>query len=105
MHLLLVDVDEIVDVRIGWKSDTFNKINKKFSKSLGGKISKRSPPFKDEACCFSVIYGKMKKSLDLVAPSADVASMWVHGLNHLLTVIKGLQQGQRFERQVWRNEL
>ncbi|KAJ9575167.1 hypothetical protein L9F63_025880, partial [Diploptera punctata] len=89
-------VDDIVDIRKGWKTDTFNKIertvNKKKSKSPGRK------PIVDEAACFSVIYGRSKQSLDLVAPSAEVADLWVRGLRHLITVLHGLKQEERFER-------
>ena len=85
-----------MDVRKGWKTDTFNKIertvNKKKSKAPGRKS------LVDEEACFSVIHGRSKQSLDLVAPSADVADLWVRGLRHLITVLHGLKQEERFER-------
>lgn len=91
-----VVVDDIVDVRKGWKTDTFNKIgrsvNKKDEKSRGQK------PTLDEAVCFSVVHGRSKQSLDLVAPNAEVADLWVRGLRHLVTVMHGLKQEERFKR-------
>ncbi|XP_064205262.1 inactive phospholipase C-like protein 2 [Anguilla rostrata] len=38
-----------------------------------------------EDCAFSVIHGDGFETLDLVAPSADVASVWVTGLRYLLS--------------------
>jgi hypothetical protein len=89
-----MDVD--VDVRKGWKTDTFNKIertvNKKHQRSPGRK------PAVDEARCFSIVHGRNKQTLDLVAPNAELADVWVRGLSHLVTVLRGLQQEERFER-------
>jgi hypothetical protein len=92
-------VDDIVDVRKGWKTDTFNKIERTVSKK-----NKKSPgrkPAIDEAVCFSVVHGRNKQSLDLVAPNVEVADVWVRGLRHLITVLSGLQQEEKFERQVF----
>lgn len=89
-------VDDIVEVREGWKTDTFNKIERTVSKK-----HKKSPgrkPTIDEAVCFSVVHGRNKQSLDLVAPNAEVADIWVRGLHHLITVLSGLQQEERFEK-------
>ncbi|XP_021921017.1 1-phosphatidylinositol 4,5-bisphosphate phosphodiesterase eta-2-like isoform X2 [Zootermopsis nevadensis] len=89
-------IDDIVEVRKGWKTDTFNKIERTVRKK-----NMKSPDRKhviDEAACFSVIHGRSKQSLDLVAPNAEVADLWVQGLGHLITVLDGLQQEERFER-------
>ncbi|KAM9838901.1 inactive phospholipase C-like protein 2 [Aulostomus maculatus] len=37
-----------------------------------------------EDCAFSIIYGEMYESLDLVANSAEVANIWVTGLRYLM---------------------
>uniref|UniRef100_A0A3Q3KM49 Phosphoinositide phospholipase C n=1 Tax=Monopterus albus TaxID=43700 RepID=A0A3Q3KM49_MONAL len=37
-----------------------------------------------EDCAFSIIYGEMYESLDLVASSAEVANIWVTGLRYLM---------------------
>jgi hypothetical protein len=94
--LFTVLVDDVVDVRKGWKTDTFNKIERTVSKK-----HRRSPGRKatvDEARCFSIVHGRNKQSLDLVAPNAELADLWVRGLSHLVTVLNGLQQEERFER-------
>ena len=90
-----VVVDDIVDVRKGWKTDTFNKIGRRVDKKdrSGG-----LKPTLDEAVCFSVVHGRNKQSLDLVAPNAEVADLWVRGLRHLVTVLHGLKQEERFEK-------
>jgi hypothetical protein len=96
LFVFAVVVDDIVDVRKGWKTDTFNKIERTVSKKQG-----RSPgrkPAVDEARCFSIVHGRNKQSLDLVAPTAELADVWVRGLQHLVTVLHGLQQEERFER-------
>jgi inactive phospholipase C-like protein 2 len=91
-----VVVDDIVDVRKGWKTDTFNKIERRVSgKGIGSPGRK---PTLDEALCFSVVHGQNKQSLDLVAPNAEVADLWVRGLRHLVTVLHGLKQEERFEK-------
>jgi len=90
-----VVVDDIVDVRKGWKTDTFNKIERRVSKNV------RSPDQKstlDESMCFSVVHGRSRQSLDLVAPNAELADLWVRGLRHLVTVLRGLKQEERFEK-------
>jgi hypothetical protein len=93
-----VVVDDIVDVRKGWKTDTFNKIERRVSKKRIGAPGQK--PTLDESVCFSVVHGRSKHSLDLVAPNAEVANLWVRGLRHLVTVLHGMKQGERFERWV-----
>lgn len=53
-------------------------------------------PLVDEACCFSVVYGESRSSLDLVAGSPQVAAVWVRALRHVVTVLRGLNQEKRF---------
>jgi phosphatidylinositol phospholipase C delta len=94
-HNTEIVVDDIVDVRKGWKTDTFNKIERRVSKNV------RSPDQKstlDESMCFSVVHGRSRQSLDLVAPNAELADLWVRGLRHLVTVLRGLKQEERFEK-------
>ncbi|KAK7871352.1 hypothetical protein R5R35_006064 [Gryllus longicercus] len=93
---LRIVVDDIIDVRKGWKTDTFNKIEKKVERRRLKFPSQPSPV--DERCCFSIIYSSNKQSLDLVAPEPKIADMWVRGLRHIVTVLKGLHQEERFER-------
>lgn len=110
---LTVQVSEIVDVRRGWKTDTFNRFGNKvvgaqrkmkakaeskakaqarakggakgsFKGSCRGRdadyddVADVEPvvikPLVDEACCFSVVYGDTRSSLDLVASSPQVSN-------------------------------
>ncbi|XP_034242163.1 1-phosphatidylinositol 4,5-bisphosphate phosphodiesterase delta-4-like [Thrips palmi] len=101
-----IPVSQIVDVRRGWKTDTFNKFGtkvvgeqRKMKNSL--KLRHRDndagvKPLVDEACCFSVVYGDNRSSLDLVANSPQVAAVWVRALRHVVTVMRGLNQDNRF---------
>ena len=91
-----VVVDDIVDVRKGWKTDTFNKIERRVSNNDGKSPGQK--PTLDEALCFSLVYGRNRQSLDLVAPNAEVADLWVRGVRHLVTVLHGLKQEERFEK-------
>ena len=91
-----VVVDDIVDVLKGWKTDTFNKIGRRVSKKRISSPGQK--PELDESLCCSVVHGRSKQSLDLVAPNAEVADLWVRGLRHLVTVLHGMKQEERFER-------
>ncbi|XP_052126651.1 1-phosphatidylinositol 4,5-bisphosphate phosphodiesterase zeta-1 [Frankliniella occidentalis] len=104
-----IEVSEILDVRRGWKTDTFNKFGNKVvgeQRRLKSKVMKRlgsdgeaeepGKPLVDEACCFSVVYGDSRGSLDLVASSPQMAAVWVRALRHVVTVMRGLNQEKRF---------
>ncbi|XP_063228371.1 1-phosphatidylinositol 4,5-bisphosphate phosphodiesterase eta-2-like isoform X2 [Bacillus rossius redtenbacheri] len=91
-----IEVEDILDVRKGWKTDTFNKIARQVEKKLTKHPD--SKPAVDEASCFSIVHGRSKHSVDLVAPDPTVADHWVRGINHLITVLRSLHQEQRFER-------
>ncbi len=73
-----VDIAEISEVRKGWKTDIFNKIGAIQDKKAKSPTSDR--PTVDEKACFSIIYnnGKQKgQTLDLVAPTPEIADKWV----------------------------
>lgn len=60
-----------------------------------------------EDCAFSVIYNDTFESLDLIAPSADEANIWVTGLNVLIGASKSpdtLDERQRM-REKWLKEM
>jgi hypothetical protein len=64
-----------VEIRQGWKTDVFNKLE-------ASELKKKSkkPEYKgkvDEKVCFSIIYGPRRDTWDLVAPTADAAERWV----------------------------
>ncbi|KAM3596552.1 uncharacterized protein V6R79_016473 [Siganus canaliculatus] len=62
-----------------------------------------------EDCAFSIIYGEMYESLDLVAYSAEVANIWVTGLRYLMQYGKHaldmLASSQDSLRLVWLEQL
>uniref|UniRef100_A0A3B5KML5 Phosphoinositide phospholipase C n=1 Tax=Xiphophorus couchianus TaxID=32473 RepID=A0A3B5KML5_9TELE len=60
-------LDSIREVRTGRNTETFR------TSGVYEQIS--------EDCAFSIIYGEMYESLDLVANSAEVANIWVTGLS------------------------
>uniref|UniRef100_A0A8P4K791 Phosphoinositide phospholipase C n=1 Tax=Dicentrarchus labrax TaxID=13489 RepID=A0A8P4K791_DICLA len=62
-----------------------------------------------EDCAFSIIYGEIYESLDLVANSAEVANIWVTGLRYLMQYGKHaldmLASSQDSLRLVWLEQL
>uniref|UniRef100_A0A671Y4B2 Phosphoinositide phospholipase C n=1 Tax=Sparus aurata TaxID=8175 RepID=A0A671Y4B2_SPAAU len=62
-----------------------------------------------EDCAFSIIYGELYESLDLVANSAEVANIWVTGLRYLKQYGKHaldmLASSQDSLRHVWLEQL
>lgn len=65
-----ISLDTVREVRTGRNTDTFR------SSAVYEQIS--------EDCAFSIIYGELYDSLDLVAHSAEAANIWVTGLRYLL---------------------
>ena len=113
-----VAVTDILDVRRGWKTDTFNRFGDKVvgeqrkhklrrlrrmgsaEQGGAGQAEDAVKPLVDEACCFSVVYGDRRSTLDLVANSPQVAALWVRGLRHIVTVLRGLNQEKRLNMYV-----
>ncbi|CAN9503852.1 unnamed protein product [Ophioblennius macclurei] len=65
-----ISLDSIREVRTGRNTETFR------TSGVYEQIS--------EDCAFSIIYGEIYESLDLVANSAEVANIWVTGLRYLM---------------------
>ncbi|XP_034096614.1 LOW QUALITY PROTEIN: inactive phospholipase C-like protein 2 [Gymnodraco acuticeps] len=65
-----ISLTSIREVRTGRNTETFR------TSGVYEQIS--------EDCAFSIIYGEMYESLDLVANSAEVANIWVTGLRYLM---------------------
>ncbi|XP_038156178.1 inactive phospholipase C-like protein 2 [Cyprinodon tularosa] len=63
-------LNSIREVRIGRNTETFR------TSGVYEQVS--------EDCAFSIIYGELYESLDLVANSAEVANIWVTGLRYLM---------------------
>ncbi|XP_053133809.1 inactive phospholipase C-like protein 1 isoform X3 [Hemicordylus capensis] len=84
-----LDISALKEIRLGKNTETFR------NNSLADQIS--------EDCAFSIIHGENYNSLDLVAHSADVANIWVSGLQYLvshskqaLDLTEGSQNTPRF---------
>jgi hypothetical protein len=92
--MIPVDFGDIVDVRKGWRSDTFNQVAKHV------KRKQRRGVDIDESTCFTVVVGgsKRKYTLDLVTSSAAECETWVRGLRHMLHMSKTQEQGEHFDR-------
>lgn len=85
-----VDILDIKDARLGWKTDVFN---------LAGRLAEKKrakdpqrPPMLREDCCFSIIHGRENKSLDLVASDPETAATWVRGFKSLMTVVHAVEK-------------
>lgn len=72
---LLVDLSEIKEVRRGWQTDIFNKVEASEAKRKNKKQDYKSAV--DEKACFSIIYGPRNDTWDLIAPNVDLAEKWV----------------------------
>lgn len=75
---LLVELSEIKEVRRGWQTDTFNKIEATEAKRRSKKADYKSNV--QEKTCFSIIYGPRNDTWDLVAPNEEIAEKWVRSL-------------------------
>uniref|UniRef100_A0A3Q3XDV7 Phosphoinositide phospholipase C n=1 Tax=Mola mola TaxID=94237 RepID=A0A3Q3XDV7_MOLML len=90
-----ISLDSIREVRTGRNTEAFR------TSGVYEQIS--------EDCAFSIIYGAMYESLDLVANSAEVANIWVTGLRYLMQYGKHaldmLASSQNSLRLVWLEQL
>ncbi|XP_060916567.1 inactive phospholipase C-like protein 2 [Labrus mixtus] len=90
-----ISLDSIREVRTGRNTETFR------TSGVYDQIS--------EDCAFSIIYGELYESLDLVANSAEVANIWVTGLRYLMQYGKHaldmLASSQDSLRLVWLEQL
>lgn len=76
LNLIFISVElgDIVEIRTGWKTDTFNKVEASENKKRSRRKDYRGT---EERNCFSIIYGDRRDTWDLVAPSAELAEKWV----------------------------
>ncbi|XP_070588201.1 inactive phospholipase C-like protein 1 isoform X2 [Erythrolamprus reginae] len=86
-----LDISAIKEIRLGKNTETFR------NNGLADQIS--------EDCAFSIIHGENYDSLDLVANSADVANIWVSGLQYLVSRTKQcldlIESSQNTPRFAW----
>ncbi|XP_035703073.1 1-phosphatidylinositol 4,5-bisphosphate phosphodiesterase delta-1 isoform X2 [Folsomia candida] len=94
-HKQNIELGEIVEIRQGWKTDTFNKIEASEAKKRSKKKDYRGT---DENRCFSIIYGTRRDTWDLIAPTSETAEKWVRALNHLLSLYRSREEKQGYER-------
>ncbi|CAL8139538.1 unnamed protein product [Orchesella dallaii] len=91
-----IDLSEIKEIRRGWQTDTFNKVEqfelKRRAKKADGKSSV------DEKACFSIIYGPRNDTWDLIAPTIETAEKWVRVLQHLVSLYRSQDEQQSYER-------
>ncbi len=76
-----MDLDNISEVRIGWKTDNFNKIESRIRRSLH---IKKSLNFSQDNC-FSLVFENRTETIDLVAPSNKTRDLWVQALDYIIT--------------------
>lgn len=91
-----IDLYDVEEVRKGWKTDVFNRVEEKFRRR------KKYLPFSSlnvsEDTCFSLIIAPKQETLDLVAQTANECDMWVRALRHLVANCKTMRREQEFER-------
>lgn len=68
----------------------FNRVGRQSEKRLAKDPQK--PAMLKEDCCFSVIYGELNKSLDLVANDHQTAATWVTGLKSLIAIVRSVEK-------------
>lgn len=83
-----VDLLDMTDARLGWRTDVFNRVGRQSEKERAKDPNR--PPLLKEECCFSIVQGR-DVSLDLVASDEKTAATWVSGLKALILQIRSLQ--------------
>ncbi|CAG0904057.1 unnamed protein product, partial [Cyprideis torosa] len=87
-----VDLTDVQEVREGWRTDVFNKLER-LSRVEGSKKERLS-----EGSCFSLIIGRDGHTLDLVAGNQKLRDTWVTGLQYLIRKIHNEEREQKYER-------
>lgn len=88
-----MELNDISEVRIGWKSDNFNKIESRIQRRL--KIKKF--PDINEDNCFSLVFENSTENIDLVAPDCKTRDLWVKGIDYLIAANNSQKKENRFE--------
>jgi len=88
-----VDLENVSEVRTGWKSDTFNKIESKVKRKA---VLKKLPAV-DEEKCFSLVFENNTKTIDLVAPNKQTRDLWVKGIDYLVAQHKNQIRENQYE--------
>ncbi|RWS13143.1 1-phosphatidylinositol 4:5-bisphosphate phosphodiesterase delta-4-like isoform X2 [Dinothrombium tinctorium] len=73
------DLSLLEEVRKGWKTDIFNKIDSKRKKSR--KLKQMAHLVEDNS--FSLVF-ENRKTVDLIAPNREICNLWIKGLNAII---------------------
>ncbi|XP_035222193.1 1-phosphatidylinositol 4,5-bisphosphate phosphodiesterase eta-2-like isoform X2 [Stegodyphus dumicola] len=93
-----VDLFDLEEVRKGWNTDVFNKLEAKFRRKLQKTLHPQLLSMLKEENCFSLIIGPAHSVVDLIAPNVNTRDAWVRGLNQLIACCKHLQAEHDEER-------
>lgn len=90
----MIDIADIVEVRQGFSTDTFNEVEKK-----GVHTIKLSADCLYSDNCFSVIFDPKlsTQSLDLVAEDTRTRTAWVKTLNRIVNATKSIEIQKEYE--------
>ncbi|XP_055935815.1 1-phosphatidylinositol 4,5-bisphosphate phosphodiesterase zeta-1-like isoform X4 [Argiope bruennichi] len=99
----IVDLFDLEEVRKGWNSDVFNKLQAKFRRKLQKTLHPQLLSKLHEENCFSLIIGPAHYVVDLIAPNIHARDAWVRGLRQLMACCKHMQVQHDEER--WLKEL
>jgi hypothetical protein len=88
-----VDLDNISEVRIGWKTDNFNKIESRIRRRLRLKKSLNI----SQDSCFSLVFENRIETIDLVAPNNKIRDLWVRGLHYIIAENKNQKKENQNE--------
>lgn len=93
------DLYEIDEVRTGWNTDVFNKMESKFRRKLQSSFHPHLRSILKEENCLSVVFaGPAPAVVDLICPCKNVRDAWMRGLNHLLAICKSSQKELEYDR-------
>ena len=93
-----VDLIDIKDARLGWKTDVFNRAGRQAEKERAK--DPQRPAMLIEKNCFSILFGdENSKTLDLVAKDEQTAKSWVSGIKALMLMARQIHQ--RKNSQLW----
>ncbi|CAL1281932.1 unnamed protein product [Larinioides sclopetarius] len=95
-----VDLYDLEEVRKGWNSDVFNKLEAKFRRKLQKTLHPQLLSKLHEENCFSLVVGPAHYVVDLIAPNVHARDAWVRGLRQLIACCKHLQVQHDEERWV-----
>ena len=93
-----VDLFDLEEVRKGWNTDVFNKLEAKFRRKLQVTLHPQLRAKLKEENCFSLIIGPAHSIVDLIAPNVHARDAWVKGLSQLIACCKHQQVEHDEER-------